>query len=84
MILEKKEKTEKNYYFKNCNDENPFLKDWLVLESKPKTESRFADLFKEIIEKDKKVALEEKNDINNKNNINDKELDNKNNIQIES
>ena len=66
LVYEKEEKIKKKYYFKKFNNENPFLKDWLILESKPKTESRFTDLFKEIMEKDKKAALEEQKKLDNK------------------
>ena len=54
------------------------------MKNKPKTESRFADLFKEIMENDKKVALEEQNNKNNIIDINDKKLDNQNSINIEN
>ena len=90
LVYENNDKDEPNYYFEKCNDENPFLKDWLVLKNKPKTESRFADLFKEIMENDKKAALEEQNNKNNTNkinyinDINDKKLDNQNSINIEN
>ncbi len=55
------------------------------MESKPKTESRFTDLFKEIMEKDKKAALEEQKKLDNKeediqNKINLKDIKNNNNI----
>ena len=84
LVYENNDKDEQNYYFEKCNDENPFLKDWLILKNKPKTESRFADLFKEIMENDKKVALEEQNNKNNIIDINDKKLDNQNSINIEN
>ena len=85
LVYEKEEKIKKKYYFKKFNNENPFLKDWLILESKPKTESRFTDLFKEIMEKDKKAALEEQKKLDNKeediqNKINLKDIKNNNNI----
>ena len=85
LFYEKEEKIKKKYYFKKFNNENPFLKDWLILESKPKTESRFTDLFKEIMEKDKKAALEEQKKLDNKeediqNKINLKDIKNNNNI----
>ena len=85
LVYEKEEKIKKKYYFKKFNNENPFLKDWLILESKPKTESRFTDLFKEIMEKDKKAALEDQKKLDNKeediqNKINLKDIKNNNNI----
>ena len=57
-------------------DDNPFLKDWIILNTnpykKPRNQSRFADLFKEILENDRKA--EEKNkllEIENQKKINE-------------
>ena len=50
--------------------DNPFLKDWIILNTnqykKPRNQSRFADLFKEILENDRKA--EEKNKLLEKEN----------------
>ena len=89
LVFEKSEKSDKCLYFEKCQNENPFLNDWIILQSKPKSnKSRFADLFQEIMENDRKALLEEQNHKKNniseqsqKNNIN--EIDNlKQNINI--
>ena len=47
--------------FIKCDHDNLFLKDWLILQSKPEIkESRFSNLFKEIKENDKILAEKEK------------------------
>ena len=59
------EKTDENneikHEFIKCDHDNPFLKDWLILQSKPEIkESRFSNLFKEIMENDKISTEKEK------------------------
>ena len=77
---EKAEKNQKNLYFEKCPNENPFLNDWLILKSEPKkNKSRFADLFQEILENDRKALLEEQNN-NNKSNNNSSEINIQNNL----
>ena len=59
------EKTDENkeikHEFIKCDYDNLFLKDWLILQSKPEIkESRFSNLFKEITENDKILTEKEK------------------------
>ena len=70
------------------SDDNPFLKDWFILNTNPfknqRNESRFTDLFKEILENDRKVEdkkshtekkpLEEKKIIDEKKILEEKKL----------
>ena len=86
LVFDKNEKY-KNLEFKDCIFDDPNIKDWLILQYSPnKTKSRFSSLFEEILENDRKVALDEKaeknvdnkiekesniiNNINKKDNIN--------------
>ena len=77
-----------DFEFKVCNFDDPNIKDWLILQySSNKTKSRFSSLFEEIIENDKKLALEEKSDKNERNkkengNIIINDIDKNNNINI--
>ena len=64
VVYDKDEsKMNKSQIGPNPND-NPFLKDWYILNSNPfknpRNQSRFADLFKEILEKDRKVEEKSK------------------------
>ena len=81
LVFEKSDQnTEKNYYFDNYKNDNPFLSDWLILKSNPKkTKSRFADLFQEIMENDRKAALEEQNKPNFESNQQQSKINNINN-----
>ena len=63
------EKTDENkeikHEFIKCDHDNPFLNDWLILQSKPEIkESRFSNLFKEIMENDKILNEKEKDKVN--------------------
>ena len=62
LIFEKSDKkNEKKYEFIKCDHDNPFLNDWLILQTKPEiTQSRFSNLFKEINENSKKLENDEK------------------------
>ena len=62
LIFEKSDKkNEKKYEFIKCDHDNPFLNDWLILQTKPEiTQSRFSNLFKEINENNKKSENDEK------------------------
>ena len=72
------EKTDENkeikHEFIKCDHDNLFLKDWLILQSKPEIkESRFSNLFKEIMENSKILTEKEKdkeNDILEKTQLN--------------
>ena len=80
LVFEKSDnKKEKKYEFIKCDHDNPFLKDWLILQTKSEiTQSRFSDLFKEIKENDKKSENEEKiiDEINQQKIINNSENNN--------
>ena len=84
LVFEKSDnKKEKKYEFIKCDHDNPFLKDWLILQTKSEiTQSRFSDLFKEIKENDKKSENEEKIiDEINQQKIIDKSENNNNKIE---
>ena len=84
LVFEKSDnKKEKKYEFIKCDHDNPFLKDWLILQTKSEiTQSRFSDLFKEIKENDKKSENEEKIiDEINQQKILDKSENNNNKIE---
>ena len=62
LIMEKKDRIQETILeFSNVESENSFLKDFLILEQKPKPQkSRFSNLFKEIYEKEKEKEKSEK------------------------
>ena len=62
LIMEKKDRIQETILeFANVESENSFLKDFLILQQKPKPEqSRFSNLFKEISEKEKEKEKTEK------------------------
>ena len=62
LVFEKSDnKKEKKYEFIKCDHDNPFLKDWLILQTKSEiTQSRFSDLFKEIKEMIKNQKMKKK------------------------
>ena len=80
LIYEKEEEEPKEYFFsKKSEDKNIFPKEEMILLSNyKKTKSRFADLFQEIMENDRKASLQEQQNLNKSNYINN----NINNINI--
>ena len=70
LVFDKNEKYNQNLEFQDCDFDDPNIKDWLILKYSPnKTKSRFSSLFEEIMENDKKLALEEKSEKNEDNKI---------------
>ena len=76
LVYDKEEeKPKKKFYFGKNKEEN------IILQSNPKkTKSRFAELFQEIIENDKKSSLEDQKKNLNKSNNEDNNINNINNI----
>ena len=58
LVYEKNEKFNNKLEFKDCIFDDPNIKDWILQYSPNKTKSRFSSLFEEIIENDKKLAIE--------------------------
>ena len=61
LIMEKKEKiNQTSLKFEKVESDNNFLKDFLILQHRPKQEkSRFSDFFEELKEQEKKNSIEE-------------------------
>ena len=61
IIMEKKDKIKQSSLeFEKVESDNNFLKDFLILQHRPKQEkSRFSDFFKELKEQEKKNSIEE-------------------------
>ena len=79
LIYEKDEEPKEYFFSKKSEDKNIFPKEEMILLSNyKKTKSRFADLFQEIMENDRKASLQEQQNLNKSNNINN----NINNINI--
>ena len=72
LVYEKEDKEPKeNFFSKKSEDKNIFPKEEMILQSNyKKTKSRFADLFQEIMENDRKASLQEQQNLNKSNNIN--------------
>ena len=72
LVYEKEDQEPKEKFFsKKSEDKNIFPKSHMILQSNSKkTKSRFADLFQEIMENDKKASLQEQQNLNKSNNIN--------------
>ena len=72
LVYEKEdEEPKENFFSKKSEDKNIFPKEEMILQSNyKKTKSRFADLFQEIMENDRKASLQEQQNLNKSNNIN--------------
>ena len=72
LVYEKEDKEPKeNFFSKKSEDKNIFPKEEMILQSNyKKTKSRFADLFQEIMENDRKASLQEQQNLNKSYNIN--------------
>ena len=72
LVYEKEgEEPKENFFSKKSENKNIFPKEEMILQSNyKKTKSRFADLFQEIMENDRKASLQEQQNLNKSNNIN--------------
>ena len=71
LVYEKEdEEPKENFFSKKSEDKNIFPKEMILQSNYKKTKSRFADLFQEIMENDRKASLQEQQNLNKSNNIN--------------
>ena len=82
LVFDKNDK-KYNLEFQDCPNDDPKIKDWLILRTSPyKTKSRFSTFFEEMLENDKKENKQNTNIMNKdeNNNVINEDDKNKNNI----